>query len=89
MTKTPTAARDRGMEVREQMEPKQESQHSHVMSLRRGRASRIRIPVAADVTFVDVELRTEIMNGRPVVRYFLPEGAKVSHNQADQASTSG
>lgn len=54
---------------------------SQVMALRRDRKSQLKIPVAPDVTHIVVDLRTEWVDGRPVVRYFLPEGGKIEHRK--------
>jgi hypothetical protein len=57
---------------------------SQVMSLRRDRKSQLLIPIAPDVTHIVVDLRTEWVNGQPVVRYFLPEGGKIEHRKEKQ-----
>lgn len=58
-----------------------ERKRSQVMALRRDRQSVLRIPVAPDVSHIVVDLRTEWVNGQPVVRYFLPEGGKIEHRK--------
>lgn len=61
-----------------------ERKRSQVMALRRDRRSVLRIPVGPDVTHIVVDMRTEWIDGRPVVRYFLPEGGKIEHRKESQ-----
>jgi hypothetical protein len=50
-----------------------------VYSLRVGRESKIRLPVDPNVQFIEVGMKVELEDGRPVVRYFLPAGGKISN----------
>jgi antitoxin component of MazEF toxin-antitoxin module len=63
--------------MNDQFKPKT---HGQVMALRRGRKSKLRIPVNPS-EHIEIDLRTEYINGRPVVRYFLPEGGKILHER--------
>jgi hypothetical protein len=56
-------------------------ERSQVMSLRKDRESILRVPVPPNVTHIDVDLRTEYVNGQPVVRYYLPHGGKIRHRK--------
>jgi hypothetical protein len=68
-------------------EGNQGRKRSQVMALRRDRKSVLLIPVAPDVTHIAVDLRTEWIDGRPVVRYYLPEGGKIEHRRSDETKT--
>lgn len=56
---------------------------SQVMALRRDRKSVLQIPVPPNVTNIAIDLRTEWIDGRPVVRYYLPDGGKIEHRRND------
>jgi len=65
----------------------QKQDRGRVMALRNERVAKLLLPVKPGVTVIEVRAKTEYVRGRPVVRYFLPEGSTIqseknSHNNS-------
>lgn len=54
-----------------------EEPRGRVMAIRPGRVSRVSMPIPPNVRVIEVRTKTEWVNGRPVIRLFLPDGSTI------------